>query len=176
MYQISFIWKFPFWLRRQYVNIKQWSLLGFGTELQFQQCMRLKFDIVVYLTGVRVLWLWNHLHRRIGEISTVWWPGGQETGHLTVLPQPCRQQTSKCVRDIGWPISVTSLSCLVFVSLSRGHTRPLWHRPLPGHLQLWPSNTPISYTPTDGAIQESNSKSWAKIQATSLISCPWHPP
>jgi len=136
--------------------------------------MRLKFDIV-YLTGVRVLWLWNHLHRRIREISTVWGPGGQKAGHLTVLPQPCWQQTGKCD---GCTISVTYLSCLVFVSLSRGHTRPLWHKLLPGHLQLWPSTPPVTYTPTDGVIQESCSKGWVKIRAASLVlalatNCNW---
>ncbi len=124
----------------------------------------------VYLTGVCVLWLWNHLHSRIREISTVWGPGRQETSHLAVLSQPRRQQTSKCAGDISWIICVTSLSFIVFVSLSRGQTRPRWHRMLPGHLQLWPSTTPITYTLTDGVVQASSSKGWAKTQATCLVS------
>lgn len=82
-----------------------------------------------YLTGVCVLWLWSHLHSGIREISAARGAGGQETGHLAVLPQPCRQPTGKSLRDISWPISMESLSCLVFVSLSWGHTRLLWHRP-----------------------------------------------
>lgn len=124
----------------------------------------------VYLTGVRVLWLWNQLHSRIREISTVWGPGRQETSHLAVLPQPRQQQTSKCVGDISWTICVTSLSFIVFVSLSRGQTRPRDTDLFPAICSCVLPPLQSLYTLTDGVFQASSSKGWAKTQATCLVS------
>lgn len=47
--------------------------------------------------GLCVLWLWNHVHARLRQVPAFGSQGQrrQQTSHLAVLPQPCRQQEGK---------------------------------------------------------------------------------
>lgn len=149
---------------------QQSSLLGFGTEPLFQQCIRLKFDMVLFILQVYVSYDYGTTFTHVSEKFQL---SGDQEGKKQVISQFYHSPADNkrvSVWVISWTICVKSFNCLVFVSLSWGQTRPRWHQPFLGHLQLWPSTTPITYTPTDGVFQESSSKGWAKTEATCLVS------